>query len=268
MRPALFFLLLLVGVQSGRTPVAARPAFWDDARYRREVRLQSPRAPRDQPPLRVLAGPTDVTPGEPARTVGVSVQWAQDVTDACAAAVGVPITIQALWGRRRVLLPDAAGEARQVMEGLRSAFGGRWWKTGGTWVLARTLEEVRLTLLTADERLREKRAAYAQAFRSLRRVDWARLLEGEPVPLREVSPGAQANLRRATVISAFRRIDDPFERELAPDEQTLAGEMTVRFSGSGQTASLAVRGPGWSGTLIPFYHPTSGQLMWGVPPPR
>jgi len=202
------------------------------------------------------------------RTLGASVQWAQDVTHACTEAVGAPVTAQSLWGRQRVLLPDTGGEARQVMLDLQGSFGGRWWKTGQAWVLARTLEEVRLTLLTDDERLREKRAAYTQAFQSLQRADWARLLDGKPVPMRELSPRAQAGLRRATVISAFRRIDDPFERELAPDERTLAGEMTVRFSGSGQSASLAVRGPGWSGSSTPFYHPTSGQLMWGVPPPR
>jgi hypothetical protein len=259
-------LTLVALVTGGASP--ARPAFWSDARFRSEVTLKQPRVPRDAPPLTLIGAGEGRIPGEPVRGVGVAAVWVQDVAEACTRAAGTPVRVQALWARRHVVAPAAPGECREVMEGLRAALGGRWWKSGAVWILADTLEEVRLTLLSREQRLLEKRRAYTALFAALLERDW-RLLSGDrSVPLQALSTAAQRAAMLGVRLGAFADESDASAREHRFTERALSGDLTLQLRGSGPTASLDINERGGTSISVPFFHPVSGELLYGVPPPR
>lgn len=255
--------------------LSKKPAYWRDVRLggvvlfpmtgndqpRQEVLLrpETRQAPEDaQPPLQVI------------RVVGNSVLLVGDVLHRVSEETGVAVHAQADWGRDRVAVPRAGTPARELMDGLAAAYETKWFRFGKSWVLARTADEARLTLLTTRERQESSKRAVRALFTSLSGAQLQLLAGGGRLDRQNLTP-LQQRAALDVVRLYFYDPDNPdYDR---PDPTTLTGRgVYLTLSGHGASASIELwatgpTNPGYSFEM-PFYDPTNGRLMWGVPPPR
>jgi len=198
----------------------------------------------------------------------------EELVKAIQKETGVRVMLQADWLREHVALPEKGGPARELMDGLAVAFGGKWLQVKNTWILARSLAEARLTLLTEAERATLLRQGRVALGRSITPDQWRRMAEKGGLALGELTPG-----QRALVLNDLRLYYyEPFANfGYAPGPQALTGQgVTLRLRGSGMDAMVALGAPGAPGrdaigpfdVGIPFYHKRTGELLLGVPPPQ
>lgn len=252
---------------------ASKPLYWADPRLERAVsfpgesakdvltqRDPDPEIPSNIPAFRVV------------RLVQGRVVSGEELMEAFRKATGVSIMLQADWLREYVAAPQKGSPARELMDALAASFGGKWLKQGETWILARSLEEARLTLLSPDDRGRSIRENTAQLFRSFTPEQWQKMMQREGLSFGELAPPQQT----AVALRLRLYYYDPTDADgYAPGPQALGGQgVGFHLSGSGKRASVLLTAPITPGkvgpfdVLIPFYDEQTGELRFGVPPPR
>jgi len=257
------------------TEAQPKPAYWKDPRLEREVSFKDRPASREtlaapdpDPQLREAGGAYRVV-----RLVQGRILSGEELVKAIEKATGVRVMLQADWLREHVALPEQGGPARELMDGLAATFGGKWLQVKNTWVLARSLEEARLTLLSEEERAVLHRQSTSALLGSISPEQWAKMTQKTGLDLRQFAPA-----QRSLILTKLRLYYyEPFRNfGYAPGPQALSGQgVFLRLTGSGREAQVGLVAPVAPGrdpmgpfeVGIPFYTP-SGELQYGVPPPQ
>jgi len=252
-----------------------KPPYWKDPRLEREVSFKDRPASREtlaapdpDPQLREAGGAYRVV-----RLVQGRILSGEELVKAIQKETGVRVMLQADWLREHVALPEQGGPARELMDGLAAAFGGKWLQVKGTWILNRSLEEARLTLLTEDERGQAIRQSTGALLRSFTAEQWRGMAQKHGIGFNELTPA-----QRALILTELRLYYyEPFPNfGYAPGPQALSGQgVRLRLTGSGRDAQVGLIAPVAPGrdpmgpfeVGIPFYAP-SGELQYAVPPPQ
>lgn len=184
---------------------------------------------------------------------------------------GTAVLIRGDWMRGSIAVPERSVlQAREWMDRLEEAFAGaQWTKVGATWVLARTPTEASLTALSGPERKARARELTRILVNAITAEQWKGLAAAERIEL--------PKFQRAQIQPVFDRLRleyyDP-ERHVAtaPSADAVIGRRVyLRLEGRGRQAQLVILAPGATQEFRVaerFFDPQSGDLAWGVPPPR
>jgi len=254
----------------------AQPAYWRDPRLEKEVRFpeekrgsrRKPRLGRIEPeftegPLRVDARPGRLVEG---RVLAGStlVRMLQEQT-------GVPLLLRGDWMREPFAVPLAAGPARELMDDLARVFNASWFQQGEIWVLARSQTEARWTAMPREERATQITANMRTLFTSFTPEQWDKLARTERAPLYAFPPPQGRPVMESIRLYYY---NPELDAESVPTRPATRGEgLFLRLAGAGKTAALVLEAPGPAGprgftATFSFYDRETGQLLWGVPPPR
>lgn len=254
------------------TVAGGKGGYWAEAKLEKVVRPKPGPVLRPDVPALAYQEPStrEDDPKDVAyvRPLNVSVLAAGDITRGITAQTGVKVLLQANWMREKVILPTAPAPARELMDGLRRAFPGEWFKTDDLWILALGPAEAQMTLLTPEERAERSKAATGKVLKGLLPADWQLLLKNPQVPLNRLSLPTQ----RAIVEEMRLAYWDPERVDGVPTPAAMQGRLMISFSGQGQSAQIRVREVGRAvnqyAVGMPFFHPMTGEPLWGVRPPR
>lgn len=250
-------------------PAEKHPLYWTDQRLEAPVYLRKQDVGFVEKPALffVKRGEHPDEPDEtyPVRPVRVSVIPAEQVVKAIREQTKAGVYIHPEFGLRYVTLNLRPGSAREVMASLEESFPARWWKNGDRWLLARTLQDVSLMVLSPEQRLKARVAALSDTLKSIPAPAWRALADGRTLPLDAMPPATQRALWQRLRLG----VTDPTSAPSPRLVQALnGGRLTLRLLGSGKDATLEVNSQQGTVLMIPFFHPVHGNLHYGVPPPR
>ena len=255
-----------------------KPAYWREPRL--EVAVAAPQVksvPRKKQAPEVLRRlPFD--PSE--RQLGVYttvhpvnqvIVPARKMLEAIHQRSGLTVLLRGDWMREPLAFPRAETQsAREWMDGLAEAFfGARWMQVGEAWVLARMPTEATWTAMPSVARAAKIRELTQSLFRSITAEQWKLLVKSERVELHKFERPQQQPVFERLRLEYFDPVRDPAG---APGAAAIAGrEVFLRLQGSGRKAQLVLLAPGAVGEMQmaePFFDRRTGDLAWGVPPPR
>lgn len=258
-----------------QTPLdlSKKPAYWRDNRLLAEIHFPEAKSARPGDAVFLRRDPK-LPPNDPTaayqtvRMVGGRVLQLSEALTVAGIATGASIRAQGDWERDTIAVPRAAGPAREWMDALAQAYRGTWQRIAETWILSRTPAEARYTLLTEPERRQEDRRALTTLFMGMRPALWQRLVNGESLKYGDLELAQQSAL-----IEVMRLYYYDASLELAPGPAALFGyPITLQYCNQGKGASVSLSAPGADGFPysidVPFYHPATGELLWGVLPPK
>jgi hypothetical protein len=251
--------------------LSRKPAYWRDPRFEAEVSLPQKKQERET----LMRPPTDRTERglgfyRAVRLVRQAVVPVRTLTQAIQEKTGVQVLLRGDWMRDPLVLPaQGSSPAREWMDDLVAAFGGQWMKVGEAWVLARRPTEAEWTALSKQQRDGLLDENVRALFGTLTEAKWQAIAQAERLELfRFERPQQQA-------VFSYLRLqyyDPALDRLAAPGpEAIMAREVYLKLEGVGKQASLVIVAPGAVRpyrAAFPFYDAQTGQLRWGVPPPR
>jgi hypothetical protein len=287
-RPAPRPAVLAAGQDEEKNPNVVRvreskPLYWNEKRLAVKVAFpkEGPRRhavtqrllERDEHPLQ---DPEDArnAPLRPVRAIHAQLIEAEDLTGQIRKKTGVELLIQGSFAVEHLVVPYGLEiDVRELMDTLAGAFNARWYQVRQAWVLAGSPAEAQLVGLTREERVRRSLETSRALFASITPEQWARLARGVPVPLQEFTPAQRQLVLTYLQIMYY----NPQSRSVPLPEALQGTDVSLRVLGAGKGADLFILGPRSPSSdppgaqpLVgfPFYHPETGELLWGVPPPR
>lgn len=252
-----------------------RPEYWKDARLAAEVRFPLPKV--DLPPKPLFLHNPEYTddpkePGalEPVRVIGGRTQQAPDVLAAIQQQTGARLLLAGEWGHDWLVMPVAGGPAREVMDSFARVYRGRWFRARDAWVLANTLAEVRMVMMSKEERVQAQDACAQALFQGLNPAQMQRLGETNQLEFGELGPRLQRVVLDKVALWYY---DPDWDFDAAPAREALRGRgISLSLIGKGVDISLKLSVPGRLdepvSIITPFYDPVTKQPRWGVLPPR
>lgn len=274
---ALFMLTLAVGVclpaavlsapaPSARSVSApSKPAYWSEPRLEQPIRTAEVPSVRLHPDLYLwdAGGAAALASGRelpPVRLVGGRIVAVRELMERMSRQTGVRVLMQADWMREELMLPLRAAPARELMDRLAERYGGRWWRVGNAWVLARTMGEAELTAMPQEERYRRIGELARRVFGSFSREQWAALAANRILGAGDLTPS------QWTLLQEFLRLYY-FSLEHPVAVPPVAAGLKIVLGGSGRNAAVGLQGGGAS-YWLPFYDAITGEPLLGAPPPR